>query len=272
MQSNSGQPICDACGKPPFTDSPLLPNSSQISGLRDILRSNTVPPEKSSFLSVIDGASLELERYDAEIKRLQECLARLISDRTTLASYGDGCRSVFSPIRRLPTELLAEIFGMCRPPGEDIMSGITPDKELDRVAKKYLLQFSQVCSHWHGVIMGTPMLWSTITLDVAVWSSTSPKILLDLLTASLDRGGDYPLTMQVAVDFGDPNEYYVLNLLSRHSHRWKCVHLWIDTRSFPSLAGIRGHLPLLDTLVSEKTQMTCNVFRHLARRSKVVRF
>ncbi|KAJ7646047.1 hypothetical protein DFH06DRAFT_1300831 [Mycena polygramma] len=248
MESSTG---CDACAKPPFTDSPLLPNSSQISGLRDILRSNTVPPEKSSFLTVSDGVSTELERYDAEIGRLQQRLAVLISDRTKLASYGDGWRSVFSPLRRLPPELLAEIFGMCYPHGEDVISErVSPTDEVDRVAKRYLLQLSQVCSHWHGIVMGTPRLWSTILLDAGLWNSctVSSTTLLDLITASLDRGVDYPLTMRVAVDRGDANECFIFDLLSRHSHRWKCVYLWIDTRSLPLLVSVRGHLPLLASL------------------------
>ncbi|KAJ7646059.1 hypothetical protein DFH06DRAFT_1476634 [Mycena polygramma] len=251
MQSNSGPNACDACGKPPFKASPLLPNASQISDLRDILRSNTLPLEKSGLLNVVDRALPELKRFNAEIARLQQRLAILISDRNELESYSDGCRSAFSPIRRLPTEVLAEIFGMCYPPGEGVIAEtVTPVEEVDRVAKKYLLQISQVCSHWHSVVMETPMLWSTIILDTDVWSSCtlSSKTLLDLIAISLNRGVDYPLTLYGTVDHGDPNEHLILDLLSQHSHRWKCVSLWIDVASLPFLINARGHLPLLKTL------------------------
>ncbi|KAJ6483850.1 hypothetical protein C8R47DRAFT_562683 [Mycena vitilis] len=98
--------------------------------------------------------------------------------------------------------------------------------------------------------MGTPKLWSTIILDAALWRSCAipSKKLLGLLTASLNRGVGYPLTMRIAVDLGDANERVIFKLLSRHSHRWRCVRMWIDTRSFALLASARGHLPLLDTL------------------------
>ncbi|KAJ6537848.1 hypothetical protein B0H19DRAFT_913580, partial [Mycena capillaripes] len=58
---------------------------------------------------------VELVRYDIEIERLQNELAEIISERDALAFCAEGCRSLFSPIRRLPTELLTEIFGMCAP-------------------------------------------------------------------------------------------------------------------------------------------------------------
>ncbi|KAJ7646053.1 hypothetical protein DFH06DRAFT_1476628 [Mycena polygramma] len=174
----------------------------------------------------------------------------LISDRTVLESYSDECRSAFSPARRLPTELLAEIFRMCDPPGERVLTNRTPTQEINRLAKKYLLQLSQVCSHWHGVAMGTPMLWSTITLDETVWKacSRSSKTLLNLVETSLKRGADYPLTIRAAVGLGTPTERSILELLSQHSHRWKHVYLRLDIRSSPLLAVVRGHLPLLETL------------------------
>ncbi|KAJ7646034.1 hypothetical protein DFH06DRAFT_1424765 [Mycena polygramma] len=100
--------------------------------------------------------------------------------------------------------------------------------------------------------MGTPMLWATIVLDTALWSSckTSQTTLLDLVTTSLDRGANYPLTMRVAVAHrnDDPTERFILILLSQHSHRWKDVALWIDIGSLPFLADVRAHLPLLQTL------------------------
>ncbi|KAJ6551161.1 hypothetical protein B0H19DRAFT_893855, partial [Mycena capillaripes] len=54
-----------------------------------------------------------LGRYDAEIERLQNALDLLPVERAALASHFEACRGVFSPIRRLPTELLVQIFEMC---------------------------------------------------------------------------------------------------------------------------------------------------------------
>ncbi|KAJ7146922.1 hypothetical protein C8R44DRAFT_552905, partial [Mycena epipterygia] len=59
----------------------------------------------------------ELARYDSEIQQLQDRLDGLRSERATLESYANGCRSVLSPVRRLPAELLVDIFDICAPPG-----------------------------------------------------------------------------------------------------------------------------------------------------------
>lgn len=46
---------------------------------------------------------------------------------------------------QLPAELLAEIFDMCSTPGDGFLSdATTPYQEVERLAKNYLLQLSQV--------------------------------------------------------------------------------------------------------------------------------
>ncbi|KAJ7808530.1 hypothetical protein B0H14DRAFT_2198609, partial [Mycena olivaceomarginata] len=70
---------------------------------------------ESRFQTMISAAQAELERYDTEITRLQTELERLTSERRALASYAEECRGLSSPIRRIPSELLAKIFDICRP-------------------------------------------------------------------------------------------------------------------------------------------------------------
>ncbi|KAJ7257626.1 hypothetical protein C8J57DRAFT_1234774 [Mycena rebaudengoi] len=89
--SLGGSAVCQACGN----GSSFLPNGGQFAALNDMLRSNVLPPETSSFRATISAAPVELRRYDAETKRLEDELERLISKRRTLASYMDRCRSVF---------------------------------------------------------------------------------------------------------------------------------------------------------------------------------
>jgi hypothetical protein len=90
-----------------------LPNPSQIAELQNILRSNSLPPELSSIQTTISAAPTELERYDWAINSVQNELNRLSSERRTLAFYTDGCRSALFPIRRVPVEVLVEIFDLC---------------------------------------------------------------------------------------------------------------------------------------------------------------
>ncbi|KAJ6535802.1 hypothetical protein DFH09DRAFT_931658, partial [Mycena vulgaris] len=151
------------------------------------MRSNCLPPETSSFHAIIAEAPSELSRYDSEIERLEAALARVRSERASLESYTDGCRSLFSPVRRLPTELLADIFDMCAPPDtHELSDTTTPEEEVDRV-----------CSRWHRIVMATPMLWSKIAADTDLWDRTnaSSATLLRLIAAALERGADFPLSL-----------------------------------------------------------------------------
>jgi hypothetical protein len=142
---SGGMAPCHSCGTG-FSSS-LLPNAAQIVQLRDILRSNTVPLNLSTFGGTISAAPAELDRYDAEITRLEYHLKRLASERQSLVAYTDGCRSIFSPVRRLPAEILAEIFDMCSPTEiYHVSRHTTPQQEVERLSGRHLLQLAQVCS------------------------------------------------------------------------------------------------------------------------------
>ncbi|KAJ6592362.1 hypothetical protein B0H19DRAFT_883342, partial [Mycena capillaripes] len=73
------------------------------------------PGKVSHFDSIIASSPPELVRYNAEIDRLQKTLHRLVSERAALQQYMNGCRSISSPVRSLPPEVLAEIFALCSP-------------------------------------------------------------------------------------------------------------------------------------------------------------
>ncbi|KAJ7434028.1 hypothetical protein B0H11DRAFT_2373820 [Mycena galericulata] len=155
--------------------------------------------------------------------------------------------------QRLPAELLSEIFDMCSPPGDDGFDGLdddtTPEQEVERLAKKYLLQLSRVCSRWHDIVMGTPMLWSSLVVDTTLWDAATPssETLLDLVSSSLERGCDHPLGLQVAV-VDHTYGHSVFDLLCQHSRRWRHFRVWNALPSLHFLARAIGHLPLLETV------------------------
>ncbi|KAJ7659165.1 hypothetical protein DFH06DRAFT_1089929 [Mycena polygramma] len=248
------RPACHgaACGN--FSSS-LHPTPAQTAELMDILRSNAAPPDVEALQSTILTAPAELARYDAEIEQLQTVLAKLMSERGALAAYVDGCRSAFSPIRRLPTELLAEIFDICSPycsaPSDHYLSeSTTPEQEVDRVSNWHLLQLSQVSSMWHKIAMGTPKLWSTIVLDTSLWphAVVSPATLLMLLGLSLERSGNHPLTVEAGVLEDDPRPHEVMSLLIQHAPQWEDMYFYSDLASSKILVSAKGRLNRLEKL------------------------
>ncbi|KAJ7108837.1 hypothetical protein C8R43DRAFT_184470 [Mycena crocata] len=147
-----------SCNVPLFFDA--LPTPAQTESLRDFLISTEVPLDPSYYHSQIAASTPILARYDTEIERLKKTL----QDRSMLKDHVYGCQAAL-PIRRLPPEILVEIFA----PSSFSSSSPPKTKALDDLAKFDLLQLSQVWSYWHTLVMDTPSLWSHIAVN-ASWA------------------------------------------------------------------------------------------------------
>ncbi|KAJ7312425.1 hypothetical protein DFH08DRAFT_791395 [Mycena albidolilacea] len=114
---------CSTCGA--FSTGPKRFDPSVAFGARHstLLNSNE-PPDESEFLfvrSVVSGAEASLAGLDAEIANLQANLKRLEEERAALFSYQTRNRAILSPLRRIPPELLREIFSA---PTRDVQSAV----------------------------------------------------------------------------------------------------------------------------------------------------
>ncbi|KAK7031874.1 hypothetical protein R3P38DRAFT_2926012 [Favolaschia claudopus] len=205
-----------------------LPTPAQLAAIREIVRSGTVPTDTATLRATISAASSELECYDAEIQKIQNEMDRLLSERAALESYTDSCRSVFSPIRRLPSEVLFLVFDHCFPSLDE--RDRSSDQELRRVSQWHLRQLSQVCSIWHRCVMET---------------------LLSLIETSLTLGGNHPLMIRLTLS-SSPESRLVMELLSKHASRWRQFGLTLlakpDRHLRQALAGVKGNLGQLSRL------------------------
>ncbi|KAJ7670091.1 hypothetical protein DFH06DRAFT_1468769 [Mycena polygramma] len=240
--------VCLVCTT--FKSSTMLPDPIRATELRQIVRSNVMPPVSvdAGLRDVIDQASAELARYDEEIGRINSILSGIVSGRAALEAHVRECQSVFSPARRLPMELLAEIFEMCLPVYHNhrAQSPATSGAELKRLAGYEVLQLSQVCSRWRQVALCTSRLWSTIAVDTECWSSPlSVARGLSLLASSLERSREHPLKLHISLSGDDPNAEAVMELLCRHAERWRHLSLCASGASGQHLTAVKGRLHLL---------------------------
>ncbi|KAJ7251418.1 hypothetical protein C8J57DRAFT_1353557 [Mycena rebaudengoi] len=247
MQSSASS--CEACKS--STEPRFLPDPTQFADLHKILRfeSLRVPSHTAHFRRLADSAPAEIARYEAEIKRLRGLLKTLEDDRATVTTFAEGCRSILAPVRRLPAEVLVEIFSLI-PEHDGISRRTTPVQELDRLAKKELLVLSKVSFYWHSVVMGTPRLWSTLVADMDSWEEpgASPHTLLALLARSLQRGATHPLTMELQCRTPWKNQQQALELVGQHSHRWRDMYFSMNEKCFSFLSGARANMPNLEVL------------------------
>ncbi|KAJ7647847.1 hypothetical protein FB45DRAFT_998768 [Roridomyces roridus] len=233
----------------------LFPQCTQEKELRDLLRSNDSPSafQVAHCRSISTSLPAELERYDDEILRLNAALFRAESERAAVQDYSRLCDAVMSPVRRLPAEILVDIFGYFTTalhwPWLEFPRSDSIEEEMRRVANVELLRVAQVCPRWHQLVMGTPSLWSCIELDLCQWTAPDSRLLL-LLKTVLDRGESFPLDLGIVWGNRDATSR-VLELLASYSTRWRHVAFMTWTSpldEYSKLSAIAGNLPLLSSL------------------------
>ncbi|KAI3609813.1 hypothetical protein WG66_007511 [Moniliophthora roreri] len=107
-----------------------------------------------------------------QVKRLKELLTSITVtvDERKAALY----RALLAPIRRLPPEILIQIF---------LLTDATSD--LGRKTRSDPLILGAVCAYWRTVSQDTPGLWGSFTLKIS--SGIYPEHVLQLLELDLAR-------------------------------------------------------------------------------------
>ena len=118
-----------------------------------------------------------------------------------------------SPIQRLSTELLAEIFMFC-------VSDIK--KSIGRFVrnKRTPIYLCHVCRNWRDVAFGLPGLWTSLSLNMGNIKPWQRKILPDLLNQWFARSRHLPLTFKFT---GSPSEALepLSGLIHPYAHRFR---------------------------------------------------
>lgn len=135
---------------------------SLVTDLRNGIQINT-DVHAESMRQTLAGLIPKLDKYDAEIKMMEETLAYLKHRRTDFAHSISLYKAYLAPIRRLPVELLCQIFlEACAfgdfPIGNDI-------RETFQSHSQTALRIASVCSYWRSVSLSFPPLWSVMFID-----------------------------------------------------------------------------------------------------------
>lgn len=175
---------------------------------------------------------------DADIESARSALKQLLVARGRTYDDLEAHRALFSPIRRIPPELLGEIFFHCLP----AETYIRPS------AKEYPLLFTQISSTWRAVALATPALWTSLAVNLSTESCTPA---LPLIHTWLARSGSCLLSFYIVdtirKDEQEPHmttSASVLALYAPHYNRWQNVRLeYLDWRVDTGFAAL---LPCAD--------------------------
>ncbi|KAJ7603075.1 hypothetical protein FB45DRAFT_1072150 [Roridomyces roridus] len=172
-----------------------------------------------------------------EVARLSEGPARPVAHNRRVPSdcttYLYQCRSLLSPIRRMPPEIMAHLF--------DISSPRLRTTQYRYICFVPLLALSQVCASWRVIILGTPTLWRSISLS---WQSDNASCTTKWLTAFLNRGAQCALHLKI---FNVCPA--VFELLMPHSDRWRTAKFsFSEPTELGLLSAAKGRLSSLQRL------------------------
>lgn len=164
-------------------------------------------------------------------------------------------RSIFSPVRKLPSELRSEVFVYCGSDGNTIRW--TPSD--NDIMRQPAWAVSSTCWQWRLVALSCKPLWANICLDLPLTSRNSIPIItsesLKLLRATtswqqlstcLLRSSEHPLTLEIRnCDMSSVPQ--LLLLRDSHASRWKHLHLVSPQSPYlPSFIGTC--FPVLQTI------------------------
>ncbi|KAJ7082969.1 hypothetical protein C8R44DRAFT_58137 [Mycena epipterygia] len=178
-----------------------------------LLGQSTTTSFEQQAKSLIAAAEENIARIDSQIKDLM-CL------RDRERGLITALRLVIAPIRKLPSELLVQIF-------LHSLSSFRP-------SIKDVLKLCHVCALWKQLAYRTPGLW-TIELPINITKDSTDYIAARKVW--LERSA--PLPIPISVDLGAPGKKSspsLVDLLLSVAPRWRTLRL--HHRMLPALASL----------------------------------
>ncbi|KAJ7656783.1 hypothetical protein DFH06DRAFT_1198564 [Mycena polygramma] len=187
----------------------------------NILCTNRVPSdaECSSIHDLVQGWRKELSPLNEEVARLDSLLHAATRQRDELQGCIDDHLALVSPVRRLPDDIIPEIFMAALPPPS-----------------------------WRNIALSTPRLWASIHIVLPA-PSRVPR-LVTVVTTWLHRSGTVPIDVSIAWSPAADTRCDILPLMSALvalAHRWR--HMNFPMVTYGYLASLSSKdVPLLQTM------------------------
>ncbi|KAJ7814225.1 hypothetical protein B0H14DRAFT_1127264 [Mycena olivaceomarginata] len=246
------------------------PDASEISIVEDYISSrerhftlwktshiDSLPPDSSRFIEEHDNATrslYELNRrggptivvMQGPFDRMPPAIAQLIRERDRLDELVRKYRSILSPVRRLPVELISKILRLVPPRtfGPSPYEQEYPPWRLTRIS-----------SRWRACAVGDPSLWTKVSIHGDVLPRNFQHIFpLAMLRVQLALSKGAPLDIHFNWRYFDEANAHLLALMDiaiDHCCRWDRLVLEGDVNIpsyFSTLSRIKSQLPRLRRL------------------------
>ncbi|KAF8955981.1 hypothetical protein BDZ97DRAFT_1853913 [Flammula alnicola] len=132
------------------------------SSLSSRVGTNYVPTDEeiAQIGELLSGPALKLANLKAAMERNKAEYRELFSQHEELTREIEEYRALISPVRRLPIDILQEIFCHCLPTEHNALMSHHDAPVL----------LARICSSWRSIALSTPELWSSIHIPVPPFS------------------------------------------------------------------------------------------------------
>ncbi|KAK1235650.1 hypothetical protein PQX77_001115 [Marasmius sp. AFHP31] len=215
------------------TTQPLYPDLLQASVdhalfIEDLYDQRSFPSSSEIITRRFPLIENDIGRLNAEIEKLKTTLHSLESHRYRLNRSIELGKSLMSPVRKIPSEILGYIFSLLCADGSTLSSAPWTEDELPQ--NPVLL--SMICTSWREVALSLPEIWSKVSFEHYWRTCSKGKAgLLLMVELYITRASTYPLTLSFSC-WGEPRNRLqfpkdvdlVLETLCRCSGQWDTVH------------------------------------------------
>ncbi|RDB16885.1 hypothetical protein Hypma_002526 [Hypsizygus marmoreus] len=188
----------------------------------------------ASLESTVHRLIADTERYiallDAEIDCIQPTLYRLRNQRQNHIDLLRRYRTVVAPHRKLPVEMLQEIFIMC---------------SLDALRTRIMLDrapwtLARVCSKWRHVALATPTLWSNIQVP-HIYDTISALKSVRVMQRLFAYGRNSSISLDIVFNYpghSEPDDSQLTRLLVAAAARLEHLSFNGNHRSIHTLLSL----------------------------------
>ncbi|KAJ7246152.1 hypothetical protein B0H12DRAFT_768396 [Mycena haematopus] len=196
---------------------------------------NTNEPPQDSDLALIrplaEKTAARLAYLEAERLRLKDQMKQLEAEHAMLSKYQSQNTTILSPLRRIPLEILAEIFSCTLPR--------VPEAPPDIAESPWVL--THVSSRWRAVAVSKSSLWSQIYLNFWLEQDYSSA----MIKTQIERARRLEIRFHGSEDVESRPQIAMWRLLSKHSSIWEELFIELTSDLVPHLEALRGPLPAL---------------------------
>ncbi|KAF8962482.1 hypothetical protein BDZ97DRAFT_1113367 [Flammula alnicola] len=243
-----------------------MPATSQTQ-FDGVFGTNYVPTDAEvvEIKEILKEPRARLAKIEEELAGIELRARNLRQEREDLNHSIDKYRRLSSPMRRLPPDILREVF----------ISSLPDDRNPTMSRDEAPMLLTQVSSHWRSVAMTTPGLWASLHIAVpnssptfhsSHDSTTGVRLMVSQVTAIraaavkewIARSGTLPLSIALHEwDVYPPTEYCKIffQCILPFSKRWKNISLSCPAASLADFRKIPpSEVPILQSLSLDITR------------------